>query len=447
MHEEELTSPYDPGVGQDIAIYTGSAVLFMDGIQTDVQIESSITFSPRPRMIVGVKGEFQGGAPHIPLGFGRDDFEIHIPAANEFYSLNLKNSVNNHPHFEATFIGDRCLHQKSNVSMESVRFHLANFPDFFWRSAGRGPQPAIVVDFGSWILRIEPSHRRNDERETAKEERSFLITNIGEIRRSDGALFSPSDYEPVENFLMHLLPLLSGGFCGPFLEEGLDCHHNVVWRNQRPIMLSRAKPSFNWFPRPFPEDIGKLIQSAWDRWNNPVRQEALRRAIDWYRQITDTEMIAETHIVLCQTTLELLSHIVVSEEGNQQLRRQFQNLGTTKEKIELLADCIQANKQIPSHFSELTQTSATYRWSTAPAALVGIRNKIIHPQLRNRRVYVAIDLDSKIQICRWCIWLVELSILYMLGYSGRYDSRIATDGMGFPLVPWIDPTQAPGPCR
>lgn len=439
--DDQMTSPYNPDVGADIPVYSGDAFLSLEESQTEVRIRSRISFSPRPRMIVTMEGDYSAEMFKASIKGELADYELHIPASNEFYSLTEKNSTFGEK-LNATFFGQGCLHDKANVLVDSVRFHLTNFPDFFWRSAGRGEQPNLEVTIGPWKLRIDRSQRTGKERDLAESERSYLLSNVCELRKSDGQAFSPSDYRLVEEFLSHIFSFLSGGFCGPLLAEGLDKSNAVTWRNQRPIMLSRARPSFNWFPRPFPEEIGKLIQSAWARWQNPVQQEALRRAIDWYRQIADTEIIAETHIILCQTTLELLSHIILSEESDQQLRAQFQTLRSTRTRIELLVDCLKAKQEIPPHYSELIQTASQHRWNSAAAALTGIRNNIIHPQLQSRQIYISIDLDSKIQICRWCIRLAELSILYMLGYNGRYDSRIATDGMGFPFVPWVDPSQA-----
>jgi hypothetical protein len=438
-----LTSNYIVDMGKDIPVFSGKAVLVEGGIERPVTIKSKISFDRSPRLVFEAKGKadagdimrlFKNGAPEEPI--------LKIADTSEFYGvLALKTTIGSR--YSGKLLAQSANYRSSTAGLFSVKFHLTNFPAFFWRNgACRGKIAPIIAEFGSWSIFIESvCQPRKDVEDTARE-RSYLITHMGEVRKSDGSKFSPSEFEGVHEFLTYCLGFMSGGICGPFLTEGLDLDGNVIWRDQMPMRLARAKSHSHWFPRPYPTHIGDMLESAWARWQGTDEREPIQRAIEWYWQVVNVESnIIETRLVLAQVALELLSWVIMVEEGDRLSGEGFKKLPAS-DRIALLANQLQASRSIPSRFTDLMSASTTHKWVSASQALAEIRNKIIHPEKKGRGVVVEIDGLAKHQVCEWAVWLVELSILHLLKYRGRHDSRVADAEQNFPFVPWVDPYQA-----
>lgn len=432
--------PHRPG--EAIPVFQGEVQISFDGQTVPAHAETRAIFSPSPKLIAHVQAETG------PVG-GWENLALVVSTTNERYgvfqtSVQMGWTDTDGWDFRAEYVLVEQEYRASRAELKSVLFGLFNFPDFWWKNGlNPGERRPITIDFGDWTLSIED--RVNAEVRTRSErERSYLLTTAAELSRKDCRAFAPAHWSEASEFLYTMLGFLAAKRAGPALAVGRDAAGQLTWRDQVMPRVDRDRHPSHWFPRPFPTHIPELMSSAWILWQDQDKREAVQRAIEWYWEAVDQEITIETRLVLAQVGLELLSWVIMVEDTARLSADGFKKL-TAADRMALLANQLQASPAIPAHFRELAQTAATApnAWVNAPQALAEIRNKIIHPERRGRAAVAALDWQTKYQITEWAIWLMELGILYLLGYKGRYDSRVAPDGHGFPFVPWIDPSQAP----
>jgi len=438
--------PHQPNA--EISVYNGSATIISGSSTFAVQAEIKAVFSPSPKMLAFVSG---ASGPHgifANPGSPEAELKLRFDATKETYPVFARHEHHGWDKQKGTEYGAEFQildqeYQSSSAQFESVVFGLLNFPDFWWKTGpSTGDIGPIKAEFGDWVLTIEDAIDTKETRKESERARSYLVTHISELKRKDARPFSPSDWRSIFEFLYTVLGFLSGKRTGPILAEGRDEAGNTVWRDQLLPRVGHDRHHSHWFPRPYPTQIDALIHAAWSRWQDPDQREALQRAVEWYWEAVDREITIETRLILAQVCLELLSWVVMVEEVNRLSADGFKKL-TASDRIALLANQLQASPSIPAHFAELSRTAGQKQWTTAPQALAETRNKLIHPERRGRAIVSAIDWEAKYEITEWSVWLVELSILWLLSYQGIYDSRVAAPNHGFPNVTWVDPTQTP----
>lgn len=96
-------------------------------------------------------------------------------------------------------------------------------------------------------------------------------------------------------------------------------------------------------------------------------------------------------------------------------------------KLEELLDLGSIDTSIPSSLPRLTGLDAN--WTTGPAVLAGVRNRLVHPRRRQGRV----GWSSEVLLDTWLIGssYLELAILYTLDVQGPIRNRILSPS---PLV-------------
>jgi hypothetical protein len=447
--EGTIHSSYSPHMpGKDIQVFVGSGKLVQGDTSLNVKIKSAVQFFPSPQLRAVVTGNIDPGCTNfMPNQDANSSTRLVIPSSEETYDVAYGGTnwtFRGRPKvkYRANLIVRQQDYPASNARFTSVVFHLLNFPDFWWKTdICRGCLAPIVATFGGWVLTIEDAGISGDVRRQSERDQTYTITHLAEIHRLDGAQFGPADWASVDEFLYYTLGFLAGKGSGPALAQGRNETQQIVWRDQLIPSLGHDRHHSHWFPRSYPTHIHELIQGAWKRWQAEDEREALQRSIEWYWQCVDRETIIENRLILSQVDLELLSWVIMVEEGGRLSGEGFRKLPAS-DRIALLANQLGASAAIPPPFESLLAEAASQHWNSAPQALAEIRNKIIHPEKRGRGIVVSLNWKARLQAAEWGVWLVELGILWLLGYRGRYDSRTAKPGQPFPMVPWIDPTQA-----
>jgi hypothetical protein len=144
-------------------------------------------------------------------------------------------------------------------------------------------------------------------------------------------------------------------------------------------------------------------------------------------------------IVLIQVALEFLSWTrlvnidkIISTKG-------FLDLSAS-DKIRLLLNSMGVTLKIPGELKALSTHTASQKQTIlfGPWALTQIRNAIVHPSASNATG----DSDVLYYAWRLGMWYLELSILHLCKYEGRYSNRLTASWAGqVEDVPWT-PQQA-----
>jgi hypothetical protein len=159
-----------------------------------------------------------------------------------------------------------------------------------------------------------------------------------------------------------------------------------------------------------------LLPLFFEIWSDPAWQWSLQRAIRYYADAAVMGTL-ERNIVLAQVALESLAiaHRANSPQQPQAGRRK----PPASQPIRQLLVDLGIPTAIPRAFSGLRKIEANAPWD-GPAAIAWLRNDIVHA---NRRVD-ARHWELWHQGWRLALWYLELSVLAMVKYNGRYRNRL-----------------------
>ncbi|WP_394991834.1 hypothetical protein, partial [Emticicia sp.] len=155
---------------------------------------------------------------------------------------------------------------------------------------------------------------------------------------------------------------------------------------------------------------------------------------DYQQNIIPKQTLIDGAIILGQTALELVYNWWIVENKQMIIGDDAKDLSAAN-KIRLIISQLQISSKVPKAFTKLQELMS----KDAPEAIVGIRNSIVHSQAEKRsklRSYDNIALYEALQVF---IWYIELSLLNILKYEGKYFDRCfdsVWEGKSIRFVPW-----------
>lgn len=201
---------------------------------------------------------------------------------------------------------------------------------------------------------------------------------------------------------------VAGCLHAPFFIEGLDgevksCIHSIP-SDSSLVSVSSWKPDYK------DSDLVPLW-SAYRAYSNESvdKADVLNTAIHWYLQANMNSGMLEGALLLGFTGIELISNEVVGRE-------------LSNEKI--IEDFIQRlNLELDITPNQIAQT----------------RNYLMHYKNEYRRTtYNSLSFEEKVSRLDAVLHILELTILYLLGYKGHYNDRLHMQWRGdsTKIVPW-----------
>jgi hypothetical protein len=157
----------------------------------------------------------------------------------------------------------------------------------------------------------------------------------------------------------------------------------------------------------------------------PVWKEAAKMAVYWY--VESQEVGSDSALIVIQAAFELLSWTWFVEDRKKYSRRDFNRLPTAV-KLRLLLESAEIPTTIQSSLQELDAHAKSRGWADGPEALVGIRNALVHPTVRNVARIAATSAYSLFEASQLALWYLELILLYLFGFQGKYANRLVMNG-------------------
>ena len=154
--------------------------------------------------------------------------------------------------------------------------------------------------------------------------------------------------------------------------------------------------------------------------------DPVRVALYWYLRSNESNAL-QAGIVLTQAALERLARLLLPNE-------RYKTLTTAARKIRAVLQEIAIDTVIPQCCKELRVVRKTKGLCDGPEILSEIRNGLVHAKMRTK-----VGLDAYLEARDLGQWYVELLLLRLFGYNGRYANRLAYkyEGRLEPeIVPW-----------
>lgn len=331
---------------------------------------------------------------------------------------------------------------EGTISVNEVTFAIPNMREFLGSPVKELHETGIKLHKSRLILEDKPYKIVIDKAENYKEREKkleenggYLLTYLGKITKNKGAI-SLSDLHKWHDRFHHFLYFLNGRRIAPMFYTGSFDGQNK-WTDFSEYSVDTYKNVPCWSNIMFLNDLPALWKSYNKLWKEENNQDFLITAIHWYVEANSNAGRIEGSIILIQTALELIYNWMIVENQKMIIGADAEGLSAAN-KIRMLIFQFKISPDIPPAFKALAK--ALPNVADGPEAFTKIRNALVHGQESKRSELKKIDLRAKYQALQLGIWYVELALLFILDYKGKYNNR--TDGNynrnTGTLVPWVN---------
>lgn len=328
------------------------------------------------------------------------------------------------------------------IPVSSVRFAIPNLRDLDGAPIKLTTQARVQLCRRRIVLKNQvyqitldglPDYGKLKEKLTAKG--GYIIQYHGEIVKIKGSV----DYKNLKDLITCLsvfLSFINGRRCTTLFLEGI--HENeLIWNDYTPHKVDIFKTVFTWS---IDDDISGL-NSFWTNfcnlWSNRDDKDFLDSVIHWYLQANKNTGYVEGAIIMTQIGLELIYNWYLIEKKKLITGKDADNISASN-KIRLLLSQISLQSDLPVGLKSLKKFMIENDLPDGIEAFVQIRNALVHSQEEKRKKINEIDSAVLIEVLELGLWYLELSILKVLDYRGKYQFRCSDrpSGSNYLKVPW-----------
>lgn len=429
-----MSSPND-----QISIHKGEFVI-KDG-EKEYRVNGELYFDWLPSLCVRFKGKVELELSeiynlHPVLGDNRrnDKLTIHVngkeienAVITSFPYPELKGIINS-----KTILGNK------NDYVDEIKFCVPNLRDFngcLVRAGDRENKSfhsnRLTFEDDDYIITLDKSIDFKQRSELLQEKGGFHILYNGSlVRKHENIVYS--EVRDYINCFIVFLSFLNGVKSNFLFRKGFK-DSIPVWEDYSTYYVEQYKSVASWSSDLHQEDFNSIWRSFRKIWvGNVDNKSFLTSIINWYNEANINAVTIEGSIILAQAGLELLYNWWI---------KKGKDPNYASEKISLILSKIKIDSNIPKTLENLYKYSNSIKKDhDAPFVLVGIRNALVHSDLGRRKKLRGIDTWTKFDALQLYIQYLELGILCILGYNGKYNNRCSDcfwKGEGIEPVPWI----------
>lgn len=429
---------YDPN--EDIDIYDGPFEL---GIDSElINVSGRIYYSWFPyqssNFYCKLEGEQDILSPTVLGGLKVEVIRDGMKMSDAFIT-NIENT-----YIRGRLIGEVVSGDKS-ISVSKAKFVIPNFRDFLGDPVKQTLDHKIVsllnrlvLENQEFLLTIDKSPNFNNLKERLKLSGGYCLLFSCSLEKKESNL----SYQDVVRFNRCLSKFLSF-YCGdratPMLVEGVF-EEEVKWVDYSGYKSSAYQKVNSWAPAHSIEALNEFWCSFYDYYRNEDNQRFISSIIHWYIEANTNSGYIEGSVISCQVALELIYNWMLVEQEPLLMGRDTLNISASN-KIRLLLSKIGLTSSAPTAFSELqSYVEDNNDLPDAVEAFVQFRNALVHGNQDKRRRLVEIPIGVKIELQQLGLWYIEVSLLKIWGYKGKYCNRCSGStwaGDGEEIMPYL----------
>ncbi len=433
---------------QRIDIFEGQFILKHN--EKLIEVEGLIYFSWLPNPEVKFRGKVineSDDVVSIDLFITEHKFELvidelvfgdisitSISHSNSSNEINLEGRI-----LDTAVFGDK------STPVTKVRFAIPNLREFqgdFVKAVNneggitRGSN-RIVFENNDFLITIDKSSNFK-ELHNALKQGGYVNLYSGELTKKQGTI-KFSELGDVVYCFTTFLTFLNGRRCAPFFLAGIH-EEEVLWTDFSERRVDQYKYVITWPPSHSIEGLDELWKSFCTLWKDDNDKDFITSAIHWYVEANGNSDYAEGAIVMSQIALELIYNWFVIEKKKLLIGKDGENISASN-KIRLLLSQVNGNSEVPVAFTNLQSfVGDNEDISDGADAFVQIRNAIVHSQEGKRKKLAKIPVPVIVETYQLSIWYIELSLLYVLKFKGKYFNRCSGarwNGEGEETAPYI----------
>lgn len=329
------------------------------------------------------------------------------------------------------------------TQMQYIVFHLFNFRDTF----GKNPsfEQMEIPSYLSEPVHIQHVYLKDDKwvvnlrslvsSDTKQKYGGCEMTHVCYLEKADQTSFSGDEASEILAALRYFFSFTKGAWCNPVCAVGFDSSGSRVWEYWFSPEVSNSS-DISWFDELHSEQLEELFTGFMSRWFDKDWNDTLMKILYWYFIANNVNI--DAGIILAQAALERLSHEYfkanpINGNAHQKLEELFLKLSIPIAITNYTPDLRKLAKDVNKHVKS-NKLGQSMRWTIAPKAFTEMRNYLVHPEHR----YQPVNFSPAIYDAnRLGLWYLELSLLYLFGYNGKYYNRLKMEPRGkVEDVPW-----------
>ena len=325
----------------------------------------------------------------------------------------------------------------SSAEADALCFALLNVAPMSSPNAASGRAIAgVVLESKKWRVVVGQLAEAHSVQRALDESGGYGITHSCSLSRIGGGRIRQEDGLEALHALHYFFSFAQGSWAPPMFAVAFR-GSTPVWREWYLRNLDRweVRP-VSWFDSFEAQSLEELFPGFMQRWETDLWHDALRRAIYWYVHSNGAGAGHDGAVILAQAGLELLAWTYVVEERGMLTADSFGRIPAA-EQIRLLCRSLDIPIELTDFVSHLREVAKRENWPDAVQALTETRNALIHgnPKMR-RRLFQGSGMGNVL----WDTWnqslyLLELVLLRLLGYSGLHAVRIDLPQIHGKVVP------------
>lgn len=338
----------------------------------------------------------------------------------------LKKSIKQGMIIEGVFYGNVILGD-STIPVSKVRFLVPNLKYYHGeptKLTAKGSDSIlanriILVD-EKYTFTLDSKPNFSNLYENLNSKGGYLFLYCGEITNKRASL-NFQDLRQTMLCLSDFLSFINGRRCSPYCLQGLF-DDSVIWSDYTPLKVSQFKYVDSWSIDESVVGFSDLWKAFVSMWVKEDDRNFIKSIIHWYLEANLNSGYMEGAIIMTQVGLELAYNWYVIEKkklivGDDAVKMSASN------KIRLLISQVGISPNSPASYDELDEYVKKNQLSDGIEALVQIRNALVHSQVEKRKELTAISDSVMFQALHLGLHYLELSILSILRYKGKYRNR------------------------
>jgi len=331
-------------------------------------------------------------------------------------------------------------------NLSKVVFHLTDFHDYIGSGVRdeegcRCWSGRLNLTGGNWSITIDAVPEGDERRKIAKRCGGTPVTHVGKLTRADGTTFTSPACDDVLESLQFFLSFVRGQWVAPIIAVGFDEDGNRVWQDWTLRRIGKAPAFDSWCPVHNVSFVEAVFPRFFERWMDPTWRGLLRPAIGTYLHGNRQGLLDGT-IIFAQIVLEMIADFVLAEQTGQGSAAASE--AGAEERIGLLFQRIPIPADIPEPLGDLREFVDAVHLPSGLATVTQIRNACVHHNAEGRRFLARLNSTKYafFDATRLALWYTDLCLLWLLGYEGRYQSRVHAKWVGeTEAVPWNKPLE------
>lgn len=434
-------------VNESISIYDGTFKLIQ--ADTNIEVNGNIWFDWFPNIGAKFTGKIisdSGSHEKVINRLGK--FELNINDSKFGECFINKSYLSVERNIEGSLVDFAVLGNRA-APVSKVTFSVPNLREFLGGNTKRKIENAIQTGLNRLIfhddiytITVDKNVEYRMLRESLESKGGYVFLFSGELTKKRGkiALF---DLKEVFHCFSTFITFLNGRRCSPLLIQGVH-EGETIWCDYTGYFVDQYKNVNTWPQKHSIEGLDNLWRNFRKFWKDENIKDFLNTAIHWYVEANSNSAFTEGSIIMTQVALELAYNVIVIEEKKLLIGKDADNISASN-KIRLLLSYLDVSHEVPASLTTL-KLIINQEITDGPDAFVQIRNAIVHSQEEKRKKIKNMDLMVKYEALQLGIWYLELSILYILKFEGKYFNRCSGAvfaGEGEESVPWAKKRVSP----